>query len=147
MKVIFIKDLKGQGKKGEIKEVKDGYGNNFLIKNGYAVIANANNMKQLNTELENKKKQEIELIKDSKKLKTKLEDITLKIEVKVGEQGKIFGSVSTKQLEEELTKLGFNISKKQIILNVPLSSLGAHIVNIELHKEVKAELKIELTKK
>jgi len=147
MKVIFIKDLKGQGKKGEIKEVKDGYGNNFLIKNGYAVIANANNMKQLNTELENKKKQEIELIKDSKKLKTKLEDITLKIEVKAGEQGKIFGSVSTKQLEEELTKLGFNISKKQIILNVPLSSLGAHIVNIELHKEVKAELKIELTKK
>ena len=146
MKVIFIKDLKGQGKKGEIKEVKDGYGNNFLIKNGYAVIANSSNLKQLNTELENISNQEKELIKECNKIKGKLEKETIKIKVKTGEKDKVFGKVSSKQLEEELNKLGFNISKKQIEIKNPLSSLGTHIVNINLHKEVKLELRIELVK-
>ena len=146
MKVIFIKDLKGQGKKGEIKEVKDGYGNNFLIKNGYAIIANSSNLKQLNTELESIASQEKELVKECKKTKEKLEKLIIKIKVKTGEQDKVFGSVSSKQLEEELTKLGFNINKKQIEIKTPLSSLGTHIVNIDLHKEVKVEFKVELIK-
>lgn len=145
MKVIFIKDLKGQGKKGEIKEVKDGYGT-FLIKNKIANIANESNLKHYNTL---KSKQELEenlYIKECEKLKEQLEKLKINIKVKVGAQDKVFGSVSTKQIVTELKKLDYSIDKNKIKLDHPLSSLGTHIVNIELHKNVTANLKINLIK-
>ena len=145
MKVIFIKDLKGQGKKGEIKEVKDGYGS-FLIKNNIANIANESNLKHYNTL---KSKQELEenlFIKDCEKLKKQLEKLSINIKVKVGSQDKVFGSVSTKQISTELKKLNFNIDKNKIKVDYPLSSLGTHIVNVELHKKVIANVKINLVK-
>lgn len=145
MKVIFLKDLKGQGKKGEIKEVKDGYGS-FLIKNNIANIANESNLKHYNTL---KSKQELEenlFIKDCEKLKEQLEKLSINIKVKVGSQDKVFGSVSTKQISTELKKLNFNIDKNKIKIDYPLSSLGTHIVNIELHKKVIANVKINLVK-
>ncbi len=145
MKVIFLKDLKGQGKKGEIKEVKDGYGS-FLIKNNIANIANESNLKHYNTL---KSKQELEenlFIKDCEKLKEQLEKLSINIKVKVGSQDKVFGSVSTKQISTELKKLNFNIDKNKIKVDSPLSSLGTHIVNVELHKKVIANVKINLVK-
>lgn len=145
MKVIFLKDLKGQGKKGEIKEVKDGYGT-FLIKNNIANIANESNLKHYNTL---KSKQELEenlFIKDCEKLKEQLEKLSINIKVKVGSQDKVFGSVSTKQISTELKRLNFNIDKNKIKVDYPLSSLGTHIVNIELHKKVIANVKINLVK-
>lgn len=145
MKVIFIKDLKGQGKKGEIKEVKDGYGT-FLIKNNIANIANESNLKHYNTL---KSKQELEenlFIKDCEKLKEQLEKLSINIKVKVGSQDKVFGSVSTKQISTELKKLNFNIDKNKIKVDYPLSSLGTHIVKVELHKKVIANVKINLVK-
>ena len=146
MKVIFIKDLKGQGKKGEIKTVKDGYGQNFLIKNGYAVIASEGNLKQLQTQNLKKEIQEQTLIKESEELKQKIEKVTLKFKVKTGTMDQVFGSISTKQIVTELKKHGFNIDKKQVILDNPLSCLGFHNVKIELHKKVNAILKVELLK-
>lgn len=145
MKIIFIKDLKGQGKKGEIKEVKDGYGT-FLIKNKIANIANESNLKHYNTL---KSKQELEenlYIKECEKLKEQLEKLKINIKVKVGAQDRVFGSVSTKQIVTELKKLDYSIDKNKIKLDHPLSSLGTHIVNIELHKNVTANLKINLIK-
>lgn len=145
MKVIFLKDLKGQGKKGEIKEVKDGYGS-FLIKNNIANIANESNLKHYNTL---KSKQELEenlFIKDCEKLKEQLEKLSINIKVKVGSQDKVFGSVSTKQISTELKKLNFNIDKNKIKVDYPLSSLGTHIINVELHKKVIANVKINLVK-
>ena len=145
MKIIFIKDLKGQGKKGEIKEVKDGYGT-FLIKNKIANIANESNLKHYNTL---KSKQELEenlYIKECEKLKEQLEKLKINIKVKVGAQDRVFGSVSTKQIATELKKLDYSIDKNKIKLDHPLSSLGTHIVNIELHKNVTANLKINLIK-
>ena len=145
MKVIFLKDLKGQGKKGEIKEVKDGYGS-FLIKNNIANIANELNLKHYNTL---KSKQELEenlFIKDCEKLKEQLEKLSINIKVKVGSQDKVFGSVSTKQISTELKKLNFNIDKNKIKVDSPLSSLGTHIVKVELHKKVIANVKINLVK-
>ena len=145
MKVIFIKDLKGQGKKGEIKEVKDGYGT-FLIKNNIANIANESNLKHYNTL---KSKQELEenlYIKDCEKLKEQLEKLKITIKVKVGTQDRVFGSISTKQIVTELKKLNYDIDKNKIKLDDPLSSLGTHIVNIELHKKVTANLKVNLVK-
>jgi len=144
MKVIFIKDLKGQGKKGEIKNVKDGYGTNFLIKNGYAIVANEGNLKQFNTQKKKAEDKEQELINECEKIKEKLEKLTLKIKVKVGTQDRVFGSVSTKQIATEL--IDFDIDKNKIKINDPLTSLGTHIVTIELHKKVKANLKVELIK-
>lgn len=146
MKVIFIKDLKGQGKKGDIKEVKDGYGNNFLIKNGYAIVANDSNLKQFNKEKEKEKLNETLKIKDCESLKQELEKLTIKIKVKTGAQDRVFGSVSTKQINEELKKLDYVIDKNKIKINEPLTTLGTHIVDIELHKQVIAKVKINLEK-
>lgn len=146
MKVIFIKDLKGQGKKGDIKEVKDGYGTNFLIKNGYAILANNNNLKQFNTQKEKDKLNEILKIKDLEKLKEELEKTNIKIKVKTGTQDKVFGSVSTKQINQELKKLNYDIEKNKIKINEPLTTLGIHIIDIELHKQVIAKVKIKLEK-
>ena len=146
MKVIFIKDLKGQGKKGDIKEVKDGYGTNFLIKNGYAVMYTKTSVERLNEENRVKAEQEKELIKESNLIKEKLEKIDLKIKVKTGKEDKVFGSVSTKQIVSELQKLNYNIDKKKIKLDCEINTLGTHIVNIELYKNINAKVKIVLVK-
>ena len=146
MKIIFIQDVKKQGKKGEIKEVKDGYGKNFLIKNGYAVMATETGVKRLNEENEQMRKQELENIKNCNETKKKQKKITLKFKVKTGVQDRVFGTVSTKMIAEELKKQGFNIDKKIIKLDNQLSTLGFHNVKIELHKEVIANLKVELMK-
>lgn len=146
MKVIFLKDLKKQGKKGEVKEVADGYGKNFLIKNGYAVLATQTGVKRLNAENEERRLEENLNIKNCESLKQKLEKAKFKFKVKTGSGDRVFGSVSTKSIAEELKKQGFDIDKKKIKLDMPLTSLGFHNVQIELHKEVIAQIKVELTK-
>lgn len=147
MKVIFIKDLKGQGKKGEVKEVKDGYGMNFLIKNGYAIKATDASMNRLNRENAYHALEENLLIKDKESEKEKLAKETLVFKMKTGKDGKIFGQVSTKQIKEELDKLGYKIDKKIIHLDHPIDTLGVHIVSINLHKQVKAEVKVKVIAK
>ncbi len=146
MKVIFIKDLKNQGKKGEIKEVKDGYGTNFLIKNGYAIIASESNLKHFNAQKNKELLEENLYLKECEKIKEQLEKEIINLKVKVGKEDKIFGSVSTKQIVNELKKLNYNIDKNKIKIDYPLSSLGSHIVKIELHKKVIANLKVNLVK-
>lgn len=145
MQVIFIKDLKGQGTKGEIKEVKDGYGNNFLIKKGYAIKKNEDNLKEL--ERNNKKEQAIDNFnkQEAMKLKEKLEKLVLKFKVKIGEKDKVFGSVSQKQIKEELDKT-CKIPKNHIIVDSPINSLGTHMIKVELYKNISAVVKIEVSK-
>ena len=144
MQVIFIKDLKNQGKKGEIKEVKDGYAQNFLIKNGYAVKKNDINMSVLNRQ----KKEEKELDDYNRKMaldmKNKIEGEKISFVVKTGEGDKVFGSVSAKQIKDKLDK--YNISKNQIVIDSPLSSLGYHEVRIDLYKDIFAIVRVELKK-
>lgn len=145
MKIILLSDVKKQGKKGEIIEVKEGYGN-FLIKNKQAVLATTTGVNRLNEEKKNKAIEEEKLIKECEKIKSKLEKITLTFKVKTGASDKVFGSISAKQIEEELQKQNYSINKKQIKINNPISQLGYHNVNIELHKKVTANLKIQLVK-
>ena len=145
MKIILLKDVKKQGKKGEIIEVKEGYGN-FLIKNKEAVLATTTGVNRLNEEKKKKALDEEKLIKECEKIKKQLESINLTFKVKTGAQDKVFGSISPKQIEEELKIKKFNITKKQIKINNPISSLGFHNVEIELHKKVIANLKIQLVK-
>lgn len=143
MKVIFIKDLKKQGKKGEIKEVKDGYAK-FLIKEGYAVQETKGSLKHLETENDKKKQEDARLREQASKQKQELEKEKLSFTVKTGEHDKVFGSISVKQIKEKLSK--YNLDKKQIIINNPISSLGFHEIEIDLYKDIKAKLKIELKK-
>jgi large subunit ribosomal protein L9 len=146
MKIIFIKDLKGQGKKDEIKEVKDGYARNFLIKNGYAVPFTKAGVVKI-TENNNKKlEEENNTKKIANDLKEKIEKLNIKFKLKVGENEKVFGSISNKQISDELKKIGFNIDKKDITVDQHLSSLGYHPVSIQLYKEIIANIKIEIIK-
>ena len=146
MKVIFIKDLKKQGKKGEIKEVKDGYAENYLIKNKYAIKATEENMKKIESENKKEKKRHIENQAKAKELKEELEKETLEFKVNTGSGDKVFGSVTAKQIKEELTKKGYKIDKKQIELDYAISTLGFHYININLEKDVTAKLKIHVIK-
>ena len=146
MRVIFVKDLKGQGKKNEVKEVKDGYAQNFLIKKGYAVIANNTNLEKLKEqEKEQLRKKECERT-EALKEREKLEKVVLTFKVKTGEKDRVYGSISVKQIKDELSKLGFPISKSQIEKNISLSSLGFHNVTIELYKDIYAKIKVHLIK-
>lgn len=145
MKVIFIKDLKGQGKKGEIKVVKDGYGMNFLIKNGYAVAATEGNLKHQQTLDLKKQLEEKELQKEAEQLKEKIEKLTLEFKVKTGKMDKVFGTISSKQICNELKNKKIEIDKK-MIKNNSISSLGMHNVEVELHKSVTAILKVNVKK-
>lgn len=146
MKVIFLKDVKNQGKKGEIKEVKDGYGMNFLIKNGYAVAATSTGVNRLKKEQAEAALQENLKIKECEKIKEQLEKIMIEIPVKTGEQDRVFGSVSSKQIVSELKRLGYEIDKKGIEIDGGLTSLGVHQVKLTLHKKVIATIKVKLVK-
>ena len=146
MKVIFVKDLKKQGKVNEIKEVSDGYAINYLIKNGYAVKYTKTSSDRLDRDLENIKIKEDTDIREANKIKNKIEKEKLKFGVKCN-NGKVFGSVSSKQIAEELNNRGYNIDKKKIRIDSPISSLGHHLVKIELHKKVIGEIDIELIEK
>ena len=146
MKVIFIKDLRDQGKKGEIKEVKDGYGMNYLIKNGYAVKATETGVFRLKKENSEKALEENLLIKDMEALKKKLEKEKIIFKAKTGAGDQMFGTISVKQIKEKLSELGYKIKKQDIHLEFPISTIGFHEIEIELHKKVIAKIKIEIKK-
>lgn len=144
MKVILLKDVKKQGKKDDIINVSDGYAQNYLIKLGLAVPCNEENMKKLDREFKKREIEEEELIKTCNEIKNKLKNISVKFKAKTGGNGKMFGSISSKQIETELKKLDFNIDKKQIECDHPIDSLGCHKVKINLHKKVIAEVNVEV---
>jgi len=146
LKVIFIKDLKKQGKKGEIKEVKDGYAQNYLIKNGYAVQMNEKNLGTLEKKQKEAKAEDSKNREEASILKEKLEKEEFLFKVKTGEGDRVFGSVSPKQLKDELHKKGYKIEKRQIAMSSNLASLGFHNVNIVLYKDIKATIKVHLVK-
>ncbi len=146
MEVIFIKDLKNQGKKGQVKNVKDGYAENFLIKNGYAIKKTKENMLKLNHEQAKKAKEDAENKKQAEAIKTKLAKEFLEFKVKTGAGDKVFGSISVKQIKEALQEKGYKIEKNMIELDNSLASLGFHNVKINLYQDVEAIIKVHLFK-
>ena len=144
MKVIFIKDLKKQGKKGDILTVKDGYGK-FLIQSGSAVLKTETSKNILDKENKERELNEKKLIEECNELKKELEKLTLVFKVKTGTDDRVFGSISSKQIIESLKDKGYNISKKQVNME-SINSLGFHNVEVVLHKKVSAEIKVKLEK-
>lgn len=146
MKVILLKDVKKQGKKDDIIEVSDGYGMNYLIKNGLAVAATKTSTKILSNELDKRKQEEEELVKKMQEMRDKIirENITFK--VKTGAMDKVFGNVSSKLIAEYLNKMGYKVDKKQIQIDAPLDTLGVHNVTVELHKKVRFNIRVNLVK-
>ena len=145
MQVIFLKDLKGQGKCGDIKEVADGYAMNFLIKKGYAVKKTETSLNKLNIEKENNRLQDEKNTKEAKELVEKLKKITITFTAKAGNGDKMFGSISSKQIKEELDKLGYHFDKKQIVSET-INSFGYHNVDINIYKNILGTIRVEVRK-
>ncbi|ENM30486.1 50S ribosomal protein L9 [Staphylococcus aureus] len=143
MKVIFTQDVKGKGKKGEIKEVPVGYANNFLLKKNYAVEATPGNLKQLELQKKRAKQERQQEIEDAKALKETLSNIEVEVSAKTGEGGKLFGSVSTKQIAEALkAQHDIKIDKRKMDLPNGIHSLGYTNVPVKLDKEVEGTIRV-----
>ena len=146
MRVILLQDVPKHGKKDEIIEVADGFAKNYLIRQGLAVLESKAGIERLEKEKLSKKETEDKIIAEAEKTKKALAKEELKFSVKVGKDDKVFGSISSKQISEELKKKGYNIDKKKINTSEDLTTLGVHKVKIELHKKVVVDLKIVLEK-
>lgn len=146
MKVILLKDVKSQGKKDQVIDVSDGYANNFLIKNKLAVPFTKRSGEILSIEVKDREQKEEELVASLNEIKKKLENKSIKFKVSTGKDDRVFGSVSSKQIVEEIKNMGFVVDKKCIKVSESLSSLGTHKVLIELHKKVKFNINVILSK-
>ena len=147
MKVIFLQDVKGKGKKGDVKEVPNGYAQNFLLKNNLAKEANKSSISQLAGQKKAQEKQEDEILEEEKELKGFLEkeETVVELKAKAGEDGRLFGSIPSKQIAEGLNKqYKVKLDKRKIELNNPIRTLGYTNVPVKLHHEVTATIKVHV---
>jgi len=147
MKVIMLEDVKGKGKKGEVKDLPTGFAG-FLIKNKKAVEATQGNMNMLKRQAEDEKKQEALRLEEAKSLKTVLEGKTAVVSVKSGNNGRVFGSISSKAIAEAFEQqFSIKLDKRKMDLEEPIRGLGMARVPIHLHPEVTATLSIQIKEK
>jgi large subunit ribosomal protein L9 len=144
MKVIFTSDVETIGKQGEIKDVKDGLARNFLLPKKLAIKATPGNIKIWAQKSVAIKKKEDKLKYDAQTVASKLNGIEVRIPVKVGEEEKIFGSVTAQSIADALGELGYEVSKKQIDLDTPIKTLGSHEVKVKFYQDVGAVIKVDV---
>ncbi|MCK1222321.1 50S ribosomal protein L9 [Streptococcus uberis] len=147
MKVIFLEDVKGKGKKGEIKDVPTGYAQNFLIKKNLAKEATSQTIGELKGKQKAEEKAQAEILAEAKETKKALEDekTVVSFSEKVGPDGRTFGSITAKKISEELKKqFDITVDKRHIELDHPIRAIGLIEVPVKLHKEVKAEIKLRV---
>jgi len=146
MKVILQQDVRGQGKRGQLVEVSDGYARNFLLPRKLAIEANADNLNALKLQDEAKARR-VEMEKeDARKTAQKLESIQVKIRAKAGTHGKLFGSVTTKEVSEELKKqYDIEINKQKIVLDEPIKNFGTYEMKVKLYPEITGTLYVVVT--
>lgn len=145
MKVILLQDVKSLGKKGEIVNVNDGYARNFILPKKMGVEANGKNLNDLKLQKNNEAKVAQENLEAARKLAAELKEGQVVLTMKVGEGGRTFGSVSSKEIAEAVkTQMKLDVDKKKIQLKEQIKTLGTHIVAVKLHPEVTAELKVSV---
>lgn len=143
MKVILIEDVQGLGKKGDLVNAKPGYFNNFLAKNELAVLATPAVMKKWKEQQKELKKQQQEAVANAEAMKKKIEDTQLRIKTKGGAGGRLFGSITSKDIAEELVKsTGIEIDKKKIEMKENIRSFGGYTVDVRVFPEMVAKLKV-----
>ena len=148
MKVILLEDVKSLGKKGDVVNVNDGYARNFLLKTKKGIEANGKNMNDLKLQKANADKVAQENLEAAKELGEQIAKGKIEVSIKTGEGGKVFGSVSSKEIAQAAEEqLGLKIDKKKIQLKEQIKSLGVHNVKIKLHPKVTADLKVKVTEK
>ncbi|ALS25829.1 50S ribosomal protein L9 [Paenibacillus cisolokensis] len=145
MKVIFLQDVKGQGKKGEVKDLSEGYVRNFLLPKKLVKIASDGNLKTLEVQQKSEEKRKEREREEAKALAGRLEQLTVVIKAKAGEGGRLFGAITSKQIAEALAAMGIKVDKRKIELDEPIRALGVTQVPVKLHPEVKATLKVQAT--
>ena len=145
MKVILLADIKGVGKKDEVINASDGYARNFLFPKNLALEANKENMAKLKSKNDAKAYQKEMDIKAAKEVAEKINSITMKLEVKAGENGKIFGGVTAKEIAENLKKeYKIHIDKKKVLLSETIKTIGVHNIEIKLYEGIIAKLKLNV---
>lgn len=144
MEVILKDDVKGLGYKNDIVSVKPGFGRNYLIPQGFAVIADKTNKKIVAENIRQAAHKADKIKNDAQELANSIGDITIEIPAKVGETGKIFGSVTTNQLSEALKAKGFDVDRKRISFDQDVKTAGEYTASINLHKEVKHTVKFNV---
>lgn len=149
MKVIFLSDVKGKGKKGEIKEVPTGYAQNFLIKKHLAKEATNQAIGELKGKQKSEEKAQAELLAEAQNLKAELEKETTVVQFieKIGPDGRTFGSITAKKIADEVAnQFGLKIDKRSIVLSHPIRAIGHIEIPVKLHKEIMAEIKLNIKK-
>ncbi|BCJ97255.1 50S ribosomal protein L9 [Anaerocolumna chitinilytica] len=145
MQIILTQDVKALGKKGEMVNVSDGYARNFILPKKLGVEANAKNLNDLKLQKAAEEKRQKEILEEAKVLGKDIESKTLEVRIKTGEGGRTFGSISSKEIAQELkSQYGLDIDKKKLQVNDPIKTLGTHTVPVKLHPQVTAELKVKV---
>jgi large subunit ribosomal protein L9 len=144
MKVIFLQDVKGQGKKGEIKEVSEGYARNYLLPKGVVQIATEGAKKTLDQQTASVQKKKDQEKEQFKALAVRLSEMTIVIKAKAGEAGRLFGAITSKQIAEALEANKITIDKRKIELDDPIRVLGVTKVTVKLYPDVKATLNVQV---
>lgn len=145
MKVILTADVKGQGKKGDVVNVSDGYARNYLFKNGLAEEATATAVNSAKIKKEADDHRRAVERAEAVALAEKLDKTEVTVKIKVGENGKLFGSLNTQAIADALSSQGLTVDKKKIVLTEPIKSLGTYTVTVKPYAEVSAKLKVNVT--
>ena len=146
MEVILLEGVKSLGKKGEIVKINDGYARNFVLPKKLGIEANSKNLNDLKLQKANEAKIAQEKLDEAKALAAEIGEKMVVVSIKSGKGGKTFGSVSTKEIAAAAKEqLGYELDKKKMVLDVPINTLGNHIIKIKLHKEVTASLTVKVT--
>ncbi|QEC53924.1 large subunit ribosomal protein L9 [Anseongella ginsenosidimutans] len=144
MEIILKQDVKNLGEKDDIVNVKPGYGRNFLLPKGMAVLATESNKKVLAENIRQAQFKQDKVKKDAEKIAEGLKDVSLKVGAKAGENGKIFGAVNALQIAEAIKKLGYEVDRRKITFDSDVKFLGNYIANVNLHKDVKVQVPFEV---
>ena len=144
MKIILLESVRGLGDPGDIINVKSGYARNYLIPKDMAVYATKANISKIEYQVEKSKEIEAQKVEKLKEVAIKLDKLTLKFELKAGEEDKLFGSVTNQMIIDNLLEQGYNIEKKDIAIPEPIKTLGNHYINVYLHKEVESRIKVKV---